>query len=157
VLGSVPHWILQWGITVLAIVVVILLAGSTLVKYPDVIPAQIVLTGTTPPAVIVAHASGKLKELFVADNQNVKVGDYLAVIDNPAQTEDVISLKSAMTLGTLQSSYSAFRSALHEYTEYRRLMYYPQNAWQSHVSGCSFGKGETGVKSKHPFAEFSRK
>ena len=35
VLGSVPPWILRWGITVLAIVVVILLIGSAIVKYPD--------------------------------------------------------------------------------------------------------------------------
>jgi HlyD family secretion protein len=145
VLGSVPHWILRWGITVLAVVVVILLAGSAVVKYPDVIPAQIVLTGSTPPAVIVAHATGKLKELFAIDNQTIKAGDYLAVIDNPARTEDVLSLKNHLLvfssqfsvsssnfqlstfnfqLGSLQSPYSAFRTALHEYTEYKRLMYY---------------------------------
>jgi HlyD family secretion protein len=93
VLGTVPLWILRWGITVLAVVVVILLIGSAIVKYPDVIPAQVVLTGSTPPATIVAHTSGKLKELYATDNQKVKAGDYLAVIDNPAKTEDVLDLK----------------------------------------------------------------
>ena len=161
VLGSVPHWILRWGITTLAVIVVILLAGSAFFKYPDVLSSQIVLTGSTPPAVIVSHASGKLKELFVTDNQEVKAGTYLAVIDNPAKTEDVLSLKkylladsvmagltrhplnqldtlsgdcgsslryarNDMTLGSLQSSFSAFSTALHEYQEYNRLMYYPQ-------------------------------
>ena len=97
VLGTVPPWILRWGITIMAVVVVILLIGSAVVKYPDVIPAQVVLTGSTPPATIVAHASGKIKELYVADNQEVKTGEYLAVIDNPARTEDVLELKEYLT------------------------------------------------------------
>ena len=141
VLGGVPHWILRWGITVLATVVVILLIGSAVFKYPDVLSSQVVLTGSTPPAVVVSHASGKLKELFVADNQEVKTGEYLAVIDNPAKTEDVILLKDCLSseelsivncqlsifqLGSLQASYSALRTALHEYQEYQRLLYYPQ-------------------------------
>jgi len=94
VLGAVPHWILRWGITVLAFAIVILLAGSAIIKYPDVIPAQIVLTGSTPPATIVTHASGKIKQLYINDNQEVKTGDYLAVIDNPAQTGDILLLKN---------------------------------------------------------------
>ena len=145
VLGAVPPWILRWGITVLAIVVVILLIGSAIIKYPDVIPAQIVLTGSTPPAAIVAHASGKLKELYVTDNQNVKTGEYLAVIDNPAKTEDIIQLKNYLDtlssppppspiwrgaggeeVGSLQQLYTSFSTTLFEYSEYQRLLYYPQ-------------------------------
>jgi HlyD family secretion protein len=147
VLGTVPPWILRWGITVLAAVVVILLIGSAIIKYPDVIPAQIVLTGSTPPAAIAAHASGKLKELYTTDNQEVKAGDYLAVIDNPAKTEDVLDLKKYLDdslgdnrlpvtgdrlpgknwqLGSLQQLYTSFYTTLFEYSEYKRLLYFPQ-------------------------------
>jgi len=147
VLGSVPPWILRWGITVLAIVVVILLIGSAIVKYPDVIPAQIVLTGSTPPATLVAHASGKIKELYVKDNQEVKTGEYLAIIDNSAKTEDILFLKNYLApsnspeggkqlpplrgglgrgFGPLQQLYTSFYTTLFEYTEYQRLLYYPQ-------------------------------
>jgi len=144
VLGAVPPWILRWGITVLAVVVVILLIGSAIIKYPDVIPAQIVLTGSTPPATIVAHASGKLKELYVTDNQNVKTDNYLAVIDNPAKTEDIIKLKNNLSseqfsidnsqltippelqVGSLQQLYTSFSTTLFEYSEYQRLAYFSQ-------------------------------
>jgi HlyD family secretion protein len=160
VLGTVPPWILRWGITVLAVVVVILLIGSAIVKYPDVIPAQVILTGSTPPATIVAHTSGKLKELYATDNQEVKAGDYLAVIDNPAKTEDVINLKNYLDtvsfsyqgiagqarndsqptpplfverglggeaqLGSLQQFFNSFSTTLFEYSEYKRLLYFPQ-------------------------------
>ena len=176
VLGAVPPWILRWGITILAVAVVILLIGSAIIKYPDVIPAQIVLTGSTPPATVVAHASGKIKKIYVRDNQEVKADDYLAVIDNPAKTEDIISLKNYLPpsslngilksachpaldagsldsiannhgiagqarndslqaaksplgdlgVGSLQQLYTSFSTTLFEYSEYQRLLYYPQ-------------------------------
>ncbi|WP_169337998.1 HlyD family secretion protein [Proteiniphilum acetatigenes] len=155
VLGTVPPWILQWGITFLAIVVVILLIGSAMFKYPDVISAQVTITGTTPPASVVAHASGKIKELYVKDNQEVKSGDYLAVIDNTANTNDVRLLKESLRafsaistggdpekntsglqhtnhlnkelqLGNIQSIYSQYYTAHFQYNEYKRLLYYPQ-------------------------------
>ena len=143
VLGAVPPWILRWGITILAVVIIILLIGSAIIKYPDVIPAQIVLTGSTPPATIVAHASGKIKQLYVSDNQEVKIGDYLAVIDNPAKTEDILLLKNYLDtlltpptspkwrgaggeVGSLQQLYTSFSTTMFEYSEYQRLLYYPQ-------------------------------
>jgi HlyD family secretion protein len=143
VLGYIPPWILRWGITVLAAIVGMILIGSAIIKYPDVIPAQIVLTGSVPPAVVAAHASGKLNELFVMDNQEVKAGEYLAIIDNPARTESIIYLKNYLAqfnpdsnhlslpdknwqLGSLQQFYTSFYTTLFEYVEYKRLLYYPQ-------------------------------
>ena len=140
VLGAVPSWILRWGITVLAVFLVILLIGSAIIKYPDVISAPIVLTGSTPPAAVVSHASGKLKELYVSDNQNVKTGDYLAVIDNPAKTEDILLLKNQLDtlsppfppllwrgaggeVGSLQQLYTSFLTTSFEYSEYNRLFF----------------------------------
>ena len=41
VLGSVPPWILRWGITAIAIVVIILLIGSAIFKYPDTISSTV--------------------------------------------------------------------------------------------------------------------
>ncbi|MDR0833435.1 MAG: HlyD family secretion protein, partial [Candidatus Symbiothrix sp.] len=153
ILGGVPPWILRWGITVLAVIVLILIIGSAFFKYPDIISSSVVLTGSTPPAAIVAHSSGKLNELYVTDNQEVTAGEYLAVIDNPARTQDVLTLKQYLQsgvlshcwdsrlrgndplpplpdknlqLGSLQSVYSSFYTNLFEYLEYKRLLYYPQ-------------------------------
>ena len=39
VMSHVPVWILRWGITVLFCIVIILLIGSYLFKYPDVVEA----------------------------------------------------------------------------------------------------------------------
>lgn len=142
VLGSVPHWILRWGITIVAIIVVILLIGSVIFKYPEIVTSRIVLTGSTPPATIMAKTSGKLNELYIHDNQLVKAGDYLGVIENSANTKDILILKGYLQsidlyldtthsmppkhlrLGDLQSNYSSFYLTLFEYTEYIRLKYF---------------------------------
>jgi HlyD family secretion protein len=143
IMGRIPSWILRQGITVLFVTVTVLLVGSHFFKYPDVIEATIVLTGSTPPADLVAFSSGKLDMLHTADNQEVKTGDYLAVIHNPARTEDVLYLKrfletfnlerdfvfampeKNLQLGNLQSSYASFYVTLFNCNEYMRLQYYP--------------------------------
>lgn len=141
ILGDVPSWILRRGMWVLAITVVILLTGSAFFKYPEIISSEMQLTGTTPPAKIVANTTGKLRELYVVDNQIVKSGTCIGVIDNPANTKDVVYLKNYLNkfdldldtlyelpdkflqLGDLQNNFSTFYLTLFEYSEYKRVKY----------------------------------
>jgi HlyD family secretion protein len=141
VLGEIPSWILRWGITIIACIVIVLLIGSALFKYPDTISSTITLTGTTPVSEIVAKTSGKLQELYVKNNQKVKRGEYLAVIENSAKTDDIIKLKNIignisnnldtialipsqqLQLGNLQTVYSSFYLAVSEYRQFKELAY----------------------------------
>lgn len=141
ILGHIPGWILRRGIMVISCFIAIILIGSALFKYPDIITTEMILTGTNPPASLVANSSGKLRELFVADKQAVKKLDYLGVIENPASTNDVLELKAYLRsfvledsvsglpkkdleLGSMQSLYSNFYSILFNYQEFLRLQYY---------------------------------
>lgn len=142
VLGGIPPWILRWGITTIAVFIVVLLVGSAIFKYPDTISSTITLTGTTPVAGVVAKTSGKLHKLYVEDNQRVKRHCFLAVIENPAKTEDIIKLKETLQkidsnfdtivlipsqqlqLGNLQSLYSSFYLAMSEYRQFKELTYH---------------------------------
>ncbi len=144
VLGYVPPWILRWGIAIVGIMLVIILAGSAVFKYPDTIPSQMTLTSATPVNAILSKTSGKLQELFVTDNQHVEQGQYLAVVENPAHTKDIFYLKKylwglsvhpdsmihlppkELKLGSLQSLFSSFYVQLFDYIEFKRLEYYPK-------------------------------
>ncbi|MBP1617176.1 MAG: hlyD 2 [Bacteroidetes bacterium] len=146
VFGNVPPWILRWGITFLGLIVAVLIAGSYLFKYPDMISAELVLTTSIPPAGIVAKTSGKIAELRVGDQQIVRTGDCLAVIENPASYEDVLSLEKEINsvgesinklktyylkqenlrLGIIQSSFSSFLINLENYNKFIELDYYPR-------------------------------
>lgn len=140
-LGKVPPWILRWGITLLAFILLIMLIGSAIFKYPDTIKSKIVLTTSTPVAEVIAKNPGKLQELYVTDNQKVKSGDYLAIIENSATTKDILKLKEYLSnkdsfnathitapaqlqLGTLQNSYASFYRMLSEYVQFMDIDYY---------------------------------
>lgn len=144
ILGNVPPWILRIGISVIAFILAILLIGSAIFKYPDTISTTMELTGSTPTSAVVARSTGKIKELYITNEQTVKEQEYLAIIDNPASTKDVLLLKQFMqqldivfdsivamppkdlSLGNIQSLYSSFYITLYEYNEFLRLRYYTQ-------------------------------
>ena len=150
IMGAVPSWILRWGVTILFLTVFTLIIGSCFFRYPDVIISEMTLTGRYPVAQIVARASGKISKLYISDGQKVVPNESLAVIENPASTEDVFFLKEllsrytnhpdsfmvyyrtgvtskvAPTLGEIQSIWTAFLNNLHEYENYYEFNYYPQ-------------------------------
>lgn len=69
VLGKVPPSILRWGITVIALVLIVLLVGAYIFKYPDTLSGQATITtsiaakGSKPICTMLlpAHGSGKAK------------------------------------------------------------------------------------------------
>lgn len=142
ILGSVPPWIQRWGIIAIAIIVVLLLIGSIVFKYPDVISSTITLTGTSPATSVVSKTSGKIQEMYVKDNQFILKDNYLAIIENPAKTEDIKYLKEYLrflstkldsiqslppknlSLGDLQGLYSSLYISLSEYQQLIGLGYY---------------------------------
>lgn len=142
ILESIPHWILRWGITIVFIVTLTLIIGSLIFKYPDTISGSVTLTGTNPVTEIVAKSSGKIQKLYIKDNQIVRTGDFLAIIENSAKVEDILKLKKTLEilvldldtlnlipsehlqLGNLQSSYSSFYLIMFEYKRFKELAYY---------------------------------
>lgn len=148
VMSQVPPWILRRGITFLFVIVLTLLIGSWFFKYPDVITAGITVTSLEPPASIIARSTGKIDEIYVRNNQHVSAQIPLAVIQNPANSNDVLSLictmnewetsgysydqtdklftEKSLSLGAIQSVYASFLSSLSDYQNYKTLNYYPQ-------------------------------
>ena len=148
VMGRIPPWILRQGITVLFIIIIVIMIGSYFFKYPDVIQSEMTLTGRYPVAQVVSRASGKISILFTVDGQIVKKNTKLAVIENPASTDDVLFLRQLLTLhksdpdrilsiikknetegkklslGDVQSFYTTFLNILNEYDNYYSLNYY---------------------------------
>lgn len=142
ILGQISPWILRWGITMVAIVALVLLIGSAIFKYPDTINATVTMTGVTPVFGVIAKTSGRMQELFVVNNQRVEKDTYLAVIENSAKTNDVVKLKKMiqqignsldtitlipsqqLQLGNLQSLYSSFYQTMSEYKQFKELAYH---------------------------------
>jgi multidrug resistance efflux pump len=144
-LGRVPGWITRNGIILFLFLLALLIFGSWVFRYPDIKRARILVTSVNPPADLEARTNGKITRLFVNDNQTVRAGDVLAMIENPADYEDVIELKAGLgfldtipidevkeelpelnnaQLGTIQTAYSIFLKAYRDYVEFNRLDYH---------------------------------
>lgn len=148
IMSEIPPWILRYGITTLFVIVVALLIGSWFFKYPDTITAEITVTSLDPPVSIIARSTGKIDEIFVKNNDIVEPQTPLAIIQNPANTKDMLKLIDMMNnwntygytneilkkifnsepllLGNIQANYAIFLNSLNDYQNYKTLNYYPQ-------------------------------
>ena len=96
VMNRVPPAILRYGIGVLTTIVLILLAGSALFRYPETVQVEVTLSPRNPPAYIKSMNGGKLERLYVENGKYVKKGDALAVMGNAANTEEVLHLRERL-------------------------------------------------------------
>ncbi|MCK4661859.1 MAG: HlyD family efflux transporter periplasmic adaptor subunit [Bacteroidales bacterium] len=148
ILGHIPSWMVRSGISAIFVVIIVLLIGSWFFKYPDVIQSNIIITTENPPAELVAKTNGRIEHLFVKDSQNVQYNQLLAVIENPANFNDIIfidktldSLKPLINIydtsviqflikdfefGEIQSFFSSFLKAYTDYKNLFELNYYPK-------------------------------
>lgn len=147
VMSHVPVWILRWGITVLFCIVIILLIGSYLFKYPDVVEAEITVSTQNPPAYVVARVAGRLEELCAENGAVVRKEAVLGMIENSAKAEDLFLLKEQhetmgssrvcpeygrtafrqgqyLQLGEVQPAYASFISVLKDYASFVKQDYY---------------------------------
>lgn len=146
ILGFIPHWIIRGGISVIFLVIVLLLVGSWYFKYPDVISSSITVTTENPPAALVAKTSGKIETVFVKDKQHVAKGQFIALVENPANYKHVLDLDKKLgslqkfmvtfdtsktidfnpyyELGSIQTVYSSFLKQYRDYLNFVGLNYH---------------------------------
>jgi len=143
ILSEVPVWLIRWGITTVFGIVLIIILLSWIMEYPDVVPGQVVLTTKNPPTHMFVKSSGNI-DLLVDEDEFVKKGTILAVIENPAKFEDVLALDSTMKkmyqslhqddfdpfalqlttnydLGTIQPQFGAFYAAVRNATRVKKF------------------------------------
>ena len=148
IMGRVPPAIERYGITVIACIILLLIAGSFFFRYPDAIDAPIVITNSTPPVNIISKTSGKIVEILKQNEDSVRVGELLGVIESDADYKDVLALEDMvnqflaekvtdaqmiqwmsdreLVLGTLQNEYLIFKTNLIEKKRVKGKRYLPQ-------------------------------
>ena len=90
-LGNPPSWLVRWGISIFAGIIAILIIGSGLFMYPQIIEAPIIVTTEQPPTWIIAKSSGKIDSIYVTNIKLVSEGDIIAVIHNTATLAVVLN------------------------------------------------------------------
>lgn len=106
ILTRVPSWMIRRGSMLFLLLILGLLVLSWVIKYPDVIRAQAVITTQIPPQKEYTKTSGTITAMLVKDGDTVTPGTPLAVIENTANYEDVLVLQAV--LDTLQIDKKGF-------------------------------------------------
>lgn len=148
IMGQIPPWIQRWGLTVMMGLLVIFFIICYILRFPQTLTAEVILTSATPPIELHARATGKFMYMEVTDKQTVREGDILAVIHNTAKFEDVLRFKelyaswkngeirldSLLTvmnerkwkMGELQNAFVEFKQSIEEYSNFQQRNYFPQ-------------------------------
>ncbi|SRR6056297_429949 len=141
ILTNPPSWIVRWGITLIFIFTIIVVALSFIVSYPDFVSAKVLITTEEPTEKVIARYTGQLDKIFVADRDTVDIGETLAIIENNADFDDVQYLKGIMDtldfklknfefpiqqsayllLGDIENAYSNFEKSYVDYSLLQEL------------------------------------
>ncbi|HAY3563684.1 TPA: HlyD family efflux transporter periplasmic adaptor subunit [Elizabethkingia meningoseptica] len=147
ILTRPPHWMIRWGNTIIFIILLLILFMSYIIKYPEFIPSQVIISSINPPEKLESRINSKIENLFVKDHQKVTKGQPLLILQSTAQYQDVLKLRdivnsmesrqlqnfplaetSGFKLGEVQGDYNAFAKALTDEQLYTRLQpYAPDN------------------------------
>ncbi len=103
VLSTPPSSLYFWGTTIVTSVVGVLLFVSYLVKFPDVLKSEAVITTQKAPLTLLAKSNGILKHVYVEDNEIVEPKTLLAEISSNIENQDIDILDQFIT--TFQDKY----------------------------------------------------
>lgn len=138
----------KWVAAAIIMFTILLFVFGWFIKYPDVVTGLIKINSNIAPVKLSAHISGKINILNFKPQDVVKEGDYIAVIQNSARTEDVQLVASLLqkfdpnnmgsfvqavgqfpekvSLGELNMKYYSFLSALKSTIDYCKDNIYEQ-------------------------------
>ncbi|QCE40405.1 HlyD family secretion protein [Psychroserpens sp. NJDZ02] len=94
ILSYVPHWMIRYGNLLFLGLIILFFSLSWLIKYPDVITTEALLTTQVPPEKLIAQSTGKLNHILIKDNDLIAKNTPLAIIENNSNFADVYKLKS---------------------------------------------------------------
>jgi multidrug resistance efflux pump len=97
ILTRIPGSIVSQGIAVIAAIWIFILIGSYFFRYPETVTAETVITTENPPVWLTSKVNGTIQELNVRHLQKVSKGQILAVLENPANTHDLLDLRNTLS------------------------------------------------------------
>lgn len=88
-----PNWLLRSGITVVALVTIVVLMLAAFLRYPDKIIAKGIMTSQNPPIEHVTNFSGIIEEVYAANGDFVKEDEPLIYLKNNTDKNDLKKLE----------------------------------------------------------------
>ena len=65
ILTRPPHWMIRWGNTIIFIILLMILLMSYFIKYPEFVPAPIIVTSQNPPEKLLSRTNSKIEKYLL--------------------------------------------------------------------------------------------
>jgi hypothetical protein len=127
IISRAPGGLVRYGTSALLLVFLIFFTLGWFIEYPDVIVADVIITTTPAPVMLVSRSTGKI-QLIKKENEPVNAGDLVAYIQSGANVEDILAAEKisetgdlpqserSFKLGDLQPALTAFTTSEHEWS-----------------------------------------
>lgn len=89
VLQSLPSSIVQWGLTIIFLMIAAITITSWFIKYPDLVVGQVDILSVNYPKSVQPKQSGRIFQVNVAEGAQVKSGQILAYLESTANPTEV--------------------------------------------------------------------
>lgn len=140
IISHQPSWLIRKSSLLLLFVVTILLGSAWFISYPVIVTTPGKIIAVNPPLPVITTTNGRIIRLLVQSETMVQKEQPLALINNPADFDEVMSLKkwtdtaiskcepgspsllhspypSLFNLGEIQTTYQQLENELSELTQ----------------------------------------
>ena len=142
ILSQKPDFLERWTLYIVLMILLLLLAMTWIIKYPDIIQVSARLTAQNAPKEILVRQNGRLIKLFASNHKFLKKNEVIGWIESTASHAEVLSLSGQVDsgisllnngnilkasslfehayqdLGEIQSAYQEFVTAKQTYNDY---------------------------------------
>lgn len=96
IMETPPNKVIRWGNTFFLGFLLLILALSWIIQYPDIVTSEVVLTTNNPPVFLSAKMQGKIDTILKSDKETVKKNEWIAVIGSNANLNHIYTLDTLL-------------------------------------------------------------
>ena len=97
IVSEPPTWIMRGGASVITGILFLFLLGTWVIKYPEVLTGNAVVTTRIQPIRVIVPMGGRMTSLLVKDEMRVKKGAILAETENTTRLSNIPAIRQLMT------------------------------------------------------------
>ena len=82
-----PGFLIRWGVTIFLLILILIIAATWFIQYPDTVVTNARLTSLNPPKPVIARSEGQLVQLFSKEGDRVEKNQAIGFIESTASPE----------------------------------------------------------------------
>ncbi len=112
IIERIPNSFGRWVMFIVIFLIACLLLFGWFIKYPDTIKGQIVINAQHAAVKLISNTSGKLILRGFKPQDNISEGDYIAIIQNSANTADMVKIMNLLNAFNTDNKFLASKRNL---------------------------------------------